>query len=490
VQQALDELCERRYGACSVSLFPGDDIAAVLAQIADNQDAYICFQVGLFNLTESITLRNKGNLKVIGSGFGTRIIGAELEAALIFENCQQVLVRDLHAETGVVGAGAGTGRENLRGTLTFMNCTGVTVEEVSLRCAPGASRAASCITVENTFQFSDFDNTRGFARIRGCTLRVGDQQTGILLVNTPRSQVEDNVIQVARKPASMSITNLVAVKEVRTRLSGLLASNLRTEARPTGGATGVTKRNNTITISTGTQSISFETDQTVAGGNTWEALIANNPPQNVSTSTELVRYVRTLIDTQITAAAAGTASLLSPWFTAVVAEDEAVASQGIVIGGTETIDARILNNTIQGARQGIHVGTSRRENVRGTPILAQNVIIGNNNVDIWLPPTGVRERHGIFVGNCNSLIIESNMVTLRRFTTTSTQRIEAIRVYGHLGKRMIIRQNHITPNFNIGIYVNPLNNITAPLWIIHDNAALVQVQGNKISGERLARNFA
>ena len=490
VQQALDELCVRRHGACTVSLFPGDDITAALSVIGDDQDAYICFQVGLFNLTEPITLRNKGNLKVIGSGFGTRIVGAELEAAFIFEDCQQVLVRDLHAQTGLTGSGAGTGRENLRGTLTFFNCAGVTVEEVSLRCAAGTNRAAACISVENTFQFSDFDDTIGFVRVRGCTLRVGDQQSGVLLVNTPRAQVEDNVIQVAPKPASLSISNLVTMREVRTRLGGLLASNLRTEARPAGGATGVTRRNNTITIAVGTQAISFETDQNVASSGVWEGLIANNPPQNITSSVELVRYTRNLIDAQISAAGAGTATLLSPWFTAVVNEDEAVMSQGIVIGGTEAIDVRILNNTIQGARQGIHVGMSRRENVRGTPILAQTVIIENNNVDIWLPPTGIRERHGIFVGNCNSLVIESNMINLRRFNTTSTLRVEAIRVYGHLGKRMIIRQNHVTPNFSVGIYVNPINNVSAPLWIIHDNAALVQVQGGKISGERLARNFA
>jgi hypothetical protein len=491
VQQALDELCERRHGACTVSLVPGDDIAAALSNIGDDQDAYICFQVGEYRINEPITLIGKGNLKVIGSGFGTRIIGTELEAAFIFENCEHVLVRDLHAETGVAGSGQGTPQQHLRGTLTFFNCAGVTVEEVSLRCAAGTRRAAACISVENTFQFADFDNTVGFARVRGCRLRVGDEQTGILLVNTPRSQVEDNVIQVTPKPASLNIGNLVATnKAVRTRIGRLLASNLRTEARPGTTTPGVTRSNNTITISAGNQAISFDTDPSVASSDVWENLVAANPPTNVATL-NLVNYVRDLIDVQLTeAATVGANAVLAPWLTAVVNEDEAVMSQGIVIGGTETSDARILNNTVQGARQGIHVGASRREDSRGTPILAQNVLINNNNLDIWLPPTGVRERHGIFVGNCNSLVIESNMVSLRTFTTTQNQRIEGIRVYGHLGKRMIIRQNHITPNFTIGIYVNPINTVSTPLWIIHDNAALVQVQGGKISGVRLARNYA
>ncbi len=161
------------------------------------------------------------------------------------------------------------------------------------------------------------------------------------------------------------------------------------------------------------------------------------------------------------------------WFRAVTAEqDPTVASQGIVVGGRNAPDVRIKNNTIEGVLQGIHVGVSHREASHGTADQAGTVSIVDNRIRILLSSLARRDRHAIFVGNCDTLYLENNQATVQRFGNTTAVPIDGISVHGVLGLMMIVRQNHLQ-NFTVGVRVTPLfrppTNRTTFQWLVAQN---------------------
>jgi hypothetical protein len=331
-------------GHCTYNLTP-DNWQSSLSRIADGvADIHICFQPGNYTLTQPILIRNKGHVKVTGAGLGTRLRSTNAEAALRFENCQSVIIRDLYAENNIAKAPQTPHR--LQGTLSFYDCPQVTVEEAALKCISNSQKTVACITVSprkvGNHRLSDIKST---VRIQRCHLDVGNNQVGMLLINTEYAQVDNNQIAAAQ-------------------------------------------------------------------------------PQNP-------------------------------------------AAQGIVVGGTVAPDVRILNNTLTNVLQGIHVGVSHHETSRGNPDRIGNLLILGNTIHVAFPNVSrriIKERHGIFVGNCNSLVIENNFLSLQRFSTTANSNIDGIRLYGFLGRRIIIRQNHLTSGnsqngfADRGIVVTDLNN--------------------------------
>ena len=142
VQQALDLLCSRHVaGQCTFVVSPGQNLQTVFDAIGAKGNAEICFQEGRYLLPKTITVAGKGHLKISGIGFGTRLEAPDSEAAIRFEDCESVLVRDIFAESGVARAGKNTPAEGLNGTLTFLNCKTVNVESTVLKCAAAHGRA-------------------------------------------------------------------------------------------------------------------------------------------------------------------------------------------------------------------------------------------------------------------------------------------------------------------------------------------------------------
>ncbi|MBM0740403.1 right-handed parallel beta-helix repeat-containing protein [Phormidium sp. CLA17] len=310
-------------GNCTYTLNPSNWEAS-LTQIANGlKDIHICLQTGTYILSRPIEIKNKGHIKITGAGTGTRLLAQNSEAALRFENCQSVTVRDLYAENGL--AVTPQGRQSLQGTLSFYDCQEVNVENATLKCVGNAIKTSACITVApSKVGKHQLSSTISNVRVHSCNLEMGPRQVGILLVNTRYVQVENN------------------------RLAALSSGN--------------------------------------------------------------------------------------PSF------------QGIVIGGSLANGVRILNNTIENTLQGIHIGLSHNENSKGAPDIAENIFITGNMVHVSSPnlPNTNQKRHGVFVGNCSSLVIENNYLTLRRFNGTANLFIDGIRVFGTLGRRIVIRQNHLT----------------------------------------------
>ena len=115
-----------------------------------------------------------------------------------------------------------------------------------------------------------------------------------------------------------------------------------------------------------------------------------------------------------------------------------------------------------------------------THIAARNVSVSGNTISILLPAFAAKkERHGIFVGSCDSLMIDNNNIRLARQAGADKLEIDGIRVWGEIGNRALISQNHLdsatgdrNQSFNIGILFLPLTPVNPnKLWRVNHNVA-------------------
>jgi hypothetical protein len=469
VQQALDRLCNNGRGTCTVVAIPGEDLQLLFDGIK-SKDAEICFQIGPYPIPKTVVIKGKGRLKINGSGPGTQLIAENSEAALRFEQCESVSVRDLSAEGRVTGSNS-----ELNGALTFVDCAEVDVERVNLACAGGAKRAATCVTVRNnTPDLKSTQRASPYARIAQCKLEVGHLQTGILFVNVARCDAVDNRLSVVPKPPGLQIPSLVTNREFRAAL----------RARLVGFAAPGSKLNapRNARIRSGSVFVVFRTLTSLVPE--WQEIITANPPASTGPPPQLLRHLKRLADrVLIDPTFRATNLILSSWFDALVKFDEAVALQGIVVGGRIARDIRVVDNTIEGFLQGVHIGVSHQPKP-GEPIATRTDVVGTisiirNTIEIVVSQDAIkRERQGIFVGNCDSLDIENNVIRLRPLNGANDIEIDGVEIRGLLGKKILVRHNHLF-GFSTGVTIKP--RVPKPpkppiptaagsvLWLVADN---------------------
>lgn len=465
VQQALDILCQRNGSICTLLVGPGEDLATAIHRIDGEQHAMICLRAGTYVLNQTLRIQNRGHIQIMGAGPGTRVVAATAEAAFYFTNCASVRVSNLHVECGVAGRG-NQSTTDLNGALTFLNCLSVTVEGASVQCAGGPLRAASCITIRHAQPASDSQG-----HVHGCDLAVGHLQVGVLVVNVDRSHISDNRLRGAGRPQDD-----VLLQDSIYR--GLLRSNLINNAVLGGNPPSGT--NATVTFNG--QVVHFRTDPGLIRSNRhdteWQAAITTINPAGIGTPAQLNRFLRRLASDMLRTRgnrAGGTAAFVNV-INALLVQDVVTADQGIVIGGRLATDVQIVNNQIRNAIQGIHVALG----INNQPASAGVVVMRDNTVRVALPTTAMRDRYGIFVASCASLVIESNYIDLIRVPRTNSLRCEGMRLFGTMGRRVIVRHNHMGPQFAVGITFAPLNSPvpTQPLWIISEN--VMESSPNKV----------
>lgn len=468
VQEAIDWLCQNQKGSCNIVPVPGPGWEKVLTAIPDGKDVQICFRAGTYPLEKTVVLKNKGDVKITGAGPGTRIQGQAVESVLRFENCESVDVTDISGESGAVGAKADN--DHLNGTLTFVNCKSVSVQNVALRCAEGGSKGAACLTVKNAVQ-SGGSLPACETRILNCDFGVGHQQVGILAVNVKRAQIEGNVIGVNPLSKGNTPGKLAADKRYAAEVRKALLSNAYfSKEPPSGGRTNAS-------VKAGDYTVHFKTDKTLTDA--MQKLVTAKPPAGLKSQADLWNYLKAVTDQVIRDEGETVVQgmkLFKGWYNAFMAQNPAVAAQGIVCGGQKTEEIIIKNNTIEGVLQGIHIGLSHSESKPGTPDMAGRICMADNRIAVSLPAQTKRERHGIFVGNCGRLFIENNEVRVTRLGTKNNVMIEGIRVYGFLGRMMMIRENYLE-GCNTGATAFVLNSIAENQkqkyfqWLISDNMA-------------------
>jgi hypothetical protein len=478
VADALTALCKRTNGnSCSTyTVSPGDNVQAVFDEIPTNQDAHVCFQAGVYPLANSVFIKNKGNLKVTGSGPGTKFIAPNNEAALIFDTCKTVIVRDLSAETRRTGENGSDLTKHLNGTLVFLNSNAVQIESVNLKCGYGARKMATCVTVRN-------DNTEipCSVTIRDCKLQVGYMQEGILLVNATRATVENNELSVYKRPADMNFSSLLKNKYFRAGVRSYFENN-------TPVATTPGRKSKALKDVPGAEAVGRTSP--ASNKEAWAKLLGAKKITQFKSSKTFMAHVENTIERYLKNE---TLRKKSEEFNArfrLLGEQSEVGigTKGITVGGTIAKDIRILNNTISGFLQGIHVGLSHRRTRQEERLddIADVVTIMGNTVSVMLTGfTGKTERYGIYVGNCHDLIIENNTVRLDRMQGSLDVNINGIEVWGVFGQRLMITKNMVTSldkitshSFDTGIFVKLLKTV----WSVSQFAVLWNVVPSRLQG--------
>ncbi|WP_394698459.1 DUF6519 domain-containing protein [uncultured Desulfobacter sp.] len=472
VKDAIDYLCNLYKGPCELRLTPEPGWENKLAQIKEGDDVHICFRTGTYSLQNTVILKNMGHIKITGNGFGTQIIVQNSETAIKLEDCKSVFIQDLSALSIVTG---NTGNDNgLNGTFSLVNCMDIAVENLSIQCGAGTSKAATCLTIRNDISGISLAGGKGSVRIEHCNLHIGHMQIGMLLVNVARAVIEDNYLTVPAKPKRYSFEYVNKNKIYRSKVRSLLINNAEIhtikEAEKTSAKSDQTSKKN-ASVQLGNFKAYFNTDPKLTLE--WQNIVKANPPSEneIINTGDFFKYLNRLADQMILNQGQIRGSVkVTEWYKTLKNQNPAVAAQGIVIGGQEAVDIRVKNNTLCGVSEGIHVGLRHRSMAQGKYDDVDRLVITNNTIDLRFPPLSFKERYGIFVGNSKSAIIENNFIRVTRFSSTTSKHIEGIRIFGYLGPMMILRSNHLE-NFTIGIYVNPLNDIPQSLvqWVATNN---------------------
>jgi hypothetical protein len=466
VQKAIDALCRDRQPCCSITVVPGVGWERPLVALRAGEHAHVCFQPGEYRLERALELKGKGHLVFTGAGPGTRIVATGTEAACVFNACRSVSLSRL----GFEGGAAKTSREatHVNGAITFLDCPAVELESVGVRCQAAPAPRSACIVVRNAFENAAL-RTRSTARIRHCDLEVGHAQIGILVVNVARPLIEDNVLRAgaAAEPRRL-LMNLQARAQLRKHLFSKVTHTARRGAQP-----------GEVQVTFGGHTVSFRTAAPLTA-DVWTAALNAAQPTNIKSSQHLAAALKKVADRFLVHGGkvpGMTPSLFGAVFGPAILRLPAAGAQGIVIAGQVAADVRLLHNTITDFRQGIHVGVSHRDPNRTTPDRAGSVLIESNTIHILLLAGASRQRHGIFVGNCESLVVEDNYVTLGRAAVAARLPTEGLRIFGFMGARVIVRANHLAPAsgaaaFNVGVHfraLNPPAQRERRLWIIGDN---------------------
>mgnify|MGYP000998810260 FL=1 len=400
-----------------------------------------------------LNIYQKRSIKICGCGKGTKIITSNAETAFSFEGFQRVDVESLYMESALsqVGAG-GTASAHLNGTLTFSMCNRVSLKDLELVCGDGTSRTMACIKVVEAES----------VRILDCDIMPGNMQVGVLIVDAAFTCLERNIIKV-----------MPGVSDKETMLQDTVyRAGIRSQMimSPVLGKTEKKIEDvNVITVESGKFAISFRTHPKLTGA--WRAQFEKYPPlQGIQSNADLLAYVKNEADRVILSPS----SPESTQFKRLNKELEDIpitAAQGVVIGGSTASEVRIINNSIIGVIQGVHVGMRKRTDNPMDFDSAEDVWIAGNEVKINLIP-GARERHGIFVGNCHALQIKDNHIEIRKSGLTKEESIDGIRIYGHMGRRAIVRQNYIE-KASIGVNFAPIRSIyeesLPPQWVVAEN---------------------
>ncbi len=282
VQEAIDLLVWRL--TCTLVLTPGMDIAAAVKKMPA-EGGTICFRPGTYTLNAPVTIEGSGRLRITGAGEATRIEAPGSEAALVVKGWKHVSVKDLSVAAGVA---AHTVKRHppLDAALMFEGCGAVVVEGVSASCGSGIERKVACMSAINTDP-ADGVTATASVRIRGCDLRPGDRQGGVLVANAGRVTIEDNVIRAGGKAAATTAAGLFTDKRFRRENARKLIRHLEVNPK-----TFAANRIATVRYQGGVVSLATDPDLVTV----WPKLVAADKPKEVSGDQALRSYVKQMAD--------------------------------------------------------------------------------------------------------------------------------------------------------------------------------------------------
>ncbi len=444
-------------GCCTVTAKPGDDLQAALDSLPP-EGGELCLAAGLYELGGPLRASGRRRIVICGAGPATILRAVATEAALLIEDCDEIEVSRVLVE-GAVAQGAGD--KHLNGAITVTGSRNVTIADCSLSCPESRDGyEQTCLTVRPSETRSPTD-----VRIERNRMSVGPWQSGMLIVGCAQTLVAGNA--VALTPAADD--GLTGSREV---LASELARLVR-EATPVGADASVR------------QVLVRGTPVAVRTSHAAGPLIDAVAP--MVTAGQLSRHGarKALRNAARRAVSDDVLGALSPDARAVVVNARQglrAAWQGIVVGGPTTGSVQILDNVIDGAVQGIHVGVSDPKTAARE--LASEVLISRNVVHARVPRQYDRDRFAILVANARSVHVTDTIATLVRppaansraplvrlvFRTPVTP-VEAIRLHGELGPFVCVRQSSLR-GFQTGVVVSSLAVPEQRMWLVAETMAV------------------
>jgi hypothetical protein len=432
-------------GACTVAVRPGDDLQAAVGRLPSD-GGELCLGAGTYVLDAPVQVTGRRRIVLTGAGPATVLRAAAHEAAVAFDGCHEVEVRHLRAEGGLAAA---PGDPGLDGALTFLACRDVVVSDCVLTCPDSAGRAQTCVSVR-----TGAGGTPDRIRIERNRVEVGAGQTGVLVADAGTAVVAGNHVLLSAGAAGFTGFSPALGADLHARLSAALRSK--------GGA-GVRR----IAVPATGDKLFVADERLAPLAADFAKTVRKSSTARGGAQGALLRFGRALGGGQgLDALSPASSGLL-----AALAGQLRAAGQGIVVGGSGSTTIRILDNLVEGAIQGIHLGVS----AAGGGVRAIDVaVIARNVVRAVVPATYDRDRHGIFAGNVRSLEIEGNALTLRRIAADGVPAptaVEGVRVHGLLGPYLSIRRTSLS-GFTTGVRVVPLAPVPTPrVWLVAETVA-------------------
>lgn len=534
VKEALDRLARDGDGTCTVTARAGDDLSEVMARVPAGAHAEICLPVGEFALDRPLRVASRGHLLLHGAGPGTRIVIRDSLRALVFARCASVTVRDLAISAGVTGAGSvADDPRDLYGALGFEDCGPVTVERAWVTCGPGRREGSACVAARRRAEGERRHRIgAGDVTVRDCRLTVGDQQTGILVVNGATVRIADNrIATLAEDDADRAFARWTRDPAVRADLTALTLRFLAVArgVMPGGGrrpdtVRGALWREVEVDDFAGRYGARFYAPAAIAQA--WENYLRRDIAPGVGANGEVGEVAQHLSRVAATIwtnagrvrlgrdRASATSDRFRGFYREVRAASAPVLRRAIVVAGRAAEDVAITGNRIDRAMIGIHVGVSDRSGtapgVRTPARSAGRVTVADNRVALAVAPLNA-DRHGVFVGNAERIRVTGNDIALE--TVHAADRLDGgagrlgraaeaaaragfdrlhstgIQVHGPRGRFLTVTENAVTgPVFGIAVN-NPGGEGPGklPPWLVRDNVVLDTVQPLDLPAQTLVR---
>ena len=97
-------------------------------------------------------------------------------------------------------------------------------------------------------------------------------------------------------------------------------------------------------------------------------------------------------------------------------------------------------------------------------LLADRVIVARNSVTLRVTDGEERNRHGIFIGNANSVLVQANRVVTEDRQVPRVE-VDGVSLIGVYGRQVIVRDNHFE-GLRTGIVFTPGENEEIKLPIL------------------------
>jgi hypothetical protein len=435
-------------GSCTVSVKPGDDLQAALDSLPPG-GGELCLAAGVYPLDQPLLVKARTRIVMVGAGAATILRATKAEAAVVVDSSAEIELRHLRVEGGTPG---GVGDPHLNGAVTAIDPQGLVVADCTLAC-PGTKtiRMQTCITVRHVKgAFPDG------IRLERNSFEVGPWQTGVLLLDVDRALVGGNhfALPPGAPPLDASATDEITLRILRKLIATAIAPQGATTvavAIPGAGQINVVK------------------------GTEGEKLVSALAP-TISESLGKRLGARKALDSAtrhaLSPVVAQKLSTSIQNLIALVRKQLVAAGQGIVVGGTHAGTIQILDNVVEDAVQGIHVGVSQQKLQGAT---AEQVVVARNIVHLLVPHLYPEERHAIFVGNARSIHVIDTVATLQRLggenVSAPPTDVEGIRIYGELGPFLCVRQSSLH-GFHVGVRVVPVGAIPQGMWVVAETMAV------------------